>query len=90
MKHTNLSLSGIVFGGIISLLGLVRYISMWPDPDKALMVFMIGLLIIGVSWNYAGRIQLDKEIKKHEDTLIKVEDYIQDEVALKKKRVARK
>lgn len=78
MKHTNLSLSGVIFGLIIAGGGLFRYFIMWPDTDKGLIVALLGLIIIGVSWNYAGRIQLDNENKKIKNTLTDLEQYIVD------------
>ena len=83
MKHTNLSLSGVI-GGLFLTAGIgFRYFILYPDLDKALFFGLIGLVIVAVSWNYAGRIELDERIDKLENTLVRVEDYIQDEVAKK-------
>ena len=78
MKQTNLSLSGIIFGIFLTLGTWFRYFILYPDLDKSLFFGLIGLIIIIISWNYAGRIQLDKDIKKLEQTLISVEEWIVD------------
>jgi len=78
MQQTNLSEAGILFGIIIFICSLVRYFIMWPDIDKAFFFSLVGLIIIAVSWNYAGRIQLDKNMKKLEQTLTSVEEWIVD------------
>ena len=78
MKQTNLSLAGITFGIFLTLGIWFRYFVLWPDPDKGLFFGLIGLMIIAVSWNYAGRVQLDKDIKKLEQTLTSVEEWIVD------------
>jgi len=78
MKQTNLSLAGITFGIFLTLGTWFRYFILYPDLDKSLFFGLIGLIIIIISWNYAGRIQLDKDIKKLEQTLISVEEWIVD------------
>lgn len=85
MKQTNLSLAGITFGLFLTVGSWFRYFVLVPDPDKALFFGLIGLIIIGVAWNYAGRIMLKERIEKLENVLTLVEDYIQEEVALKKR-----
>ena len=79
MKHTNLSLTGITFGIFLTLGIWFRYFVLYPDPDKALFFGVIGLVIIAVSWNYAGRIQLSERIDKIKQTLISVEEWLVDE-----------
>ena len=78
MKQTNLSLFGIIFGIFLTLGTWFRYFILYPDLDKSLFFGLIGLIIIIISWNYAGRIQLDKDIKKLEQTLTSVEEWIVD------------
>ena len=78
MRQTNLSLAGILFGLFISLSSQVRYFILYPDLDKALFFGLIGLMIIAISWNYAGRIELDNKIEKLEQTLTSVEEWIAD------------
>ena len=78
MKQTNLSLAGITFGIFLTLGTWFRYFILYPDLDKSLFFGLIGLIIIIISWNYAGRIQLDKDIKKLEQTLTSVEEWIVD------------
>ena len=78
MKQTNLSLAGITFGLFLAAGTWFRYFVLVPDLDKALFFGLIALIIIAVSWNYAGRIQLDKDIKKVEQTLTSVEEWIVD------------
>jgi len=78
MKQTNLSEAGILFGIIIFICSLVRYFIMWPDLDKALFFGLIGLMIIAISWNYAGKIVLENKIDKLEQTLTSVEEWIVD------------
>jgi len=78
MRQTNLSLAGILFGLFISLSSQVRYFILYPDLDKALFFGLIGLIIIAISWNYAGRIELDNKIEKLEQTLTSVEEWIVD------------
>ncbi len=83
MKHTNLSLFGVA-GGLFLTLGVwFRYFILFPDSDKALFFGMIGLLIIVASWNYAGRVELDKENKKQDIRIQCIEEFIQDEVVKK-------
>ena len=78
MKHTNLSLAGIIAGLFLAVGSWFRYFILVPDPDKGLFFGLIGLIIIGVSWNYAGRISLKEKIEKLENTLISVEEWIVD------------
>ena len=78
MEQTNLSLCGIMFGIILTTTSWIRYFILVPDTDKAIFFGVIGLIIIAVSWNYAGRIQLDKKIDKIEQTLTSVEEWIVD------------
>jgi len=78
MKQTNLSFSGIIFGLFLTIGSWFRYFILFPDLDKALFFGLIGLIIIAVSWNYAGRIELDNKINKIEQTLISVEEWIVD------------
>ena len=78
MKQTNLSLFGIIFGIFLTFGTWFRYFILYPDLDKSLFFGLIGLIIIIISWNYAGRIQLDKDVKKLEQTLISVEEWIVD------------
>ena len=78
MKQTNLSLAGITFGIFLTLGIWFRYFILWPDSDKGFFFGLIGLIIIAASWNYAGRVQLDKDIKKVEQTLTSVEEWIVD------------
>lgn len=83
MKHTNLSLAGIILGLFLTLGSWFRYFILVPDPDKGLFFGLIGLIIIGVSWNYAGRIQLSKENEQRDVKLQCLEEFIQDKVAKK-------
>ena len=78
MEHTNLSLAGVIFGLFVACAAGVRYFILWPDPDKGIFFALIGLIIIAVSWNYAGRVELQHEIEKLQITLIDVEQYIVD------------
>jgi len=78
MKHTNLSLAGVLFGLFIACSAVVRYFVLWPDPDKGIFFGLIGLIIIAVSWNYAGRVNLLEDIEKLQLTLTDVEQYIVD------------
>jgi len=78
MKQTNLSSCGIMFGIILTITTWIRYFVLYPDLDKALFFGLIGLIIIVISWNYAGRIELDNKIEKLEQTLISVEEWIVD------------
>jgi len=78
MKHTNLSLAGVIFGLFVACAAGVRYFVLWPDPDKGIFFVLIGLIIIAVSWNYAGRVELQHEIEKLQITLTDVEQYIVD------------
>jgi len=78
MKQTNLSLAGVTGGLFLAVGAGLRYFILYPDPDKGFFFGLIGLIIIAVSWNYAGRVQLDKDIKKLEETLTSVEEWIVD------------
>ena len=78
MEHTNLSLAGVIFGLFVAISAGVRYFVLWPDPDKGIFFALIGLIIIAVSWNYAGRVELQHEIEHLEHTLTDVEQYIVD------------
>jgi len=78
MKQTNLSLCGTLFGLCIANGSWIRYFILYPDPDKALFFGLIGLMIIAISWNYAGRIQLQKDIDRIEQTLTSVEEWLAD------------
>jgi len=78
MKHTNLSLFGVMGGLFLTLGAGIRYFILYPDTDKGFFFCIIGLIIIAVSWNYAGRIQLDNDIKELEVKLNCVEEFIQD------------
>ena len=78
MKQTNLSWAGILLGLGITVSTGIRYWIMWPDPDKAFFFGLIGVMIIAISWNYAGRVRLQEEIEKLENTLTSVEEWIVD------------
>ena len=78
MKQTNLSLAGITFGIFLTTGTWFRYFVLFPDFDKALFFGLIGLTIIAISWNYAGRIELDEKIDKIEQTLTSVEEWLVD------------
>ena len=78
MEQTNLSLCGIMFGIFLTVGSWFRYFILYPDPDKAFYFGLFGLIIIAISWNYTGRIQLDKKIDRIEQTLISVEEWIVD------------
>jgi len=78
MNQTNLSLAGITFGIFLTASCWIRYFIIYPDLDKALFFGLFGLIIIAVSWNYAGRIELDNKIDKIEQTLTSVEEWIAD------------
>jgi len=82
MKQTNLSTAGIFFGLCITLGTWIRYFVLYPDPDKAIFFGLIGLIIVVISWNYAGRIQLDDDIKNLETKVNCVEEYIQVRMAI--------
>jgi len=73
-----LSFVGIAFGLVIAISSWIRYFILWPDMDKALFFGLIGLLVIAVSWNYAGRVYLKDRIEKLENTLTQVEEWIVD------------
>ena len=78
MKHTNLSLAGVVFGLFITGSAAVRYFVLYSDIDKGIFFVLIGLIIVAVSWNYAGRIQLYENIKKLRNTLTDLEQWAVD------------
>jgi len=78
MKHTNLSLVGVLFGLFMFCCTSIRYFILYPDLDKALFFGLIGLIIIGISWNYAGRIELKENIDRVEQTLTSVEEWLVD------------
>jgi len=78
MKQSNLSVAGILFGLAIAISSGIRYFILWPDPDKGLFFGLIGLMVIAISWNYNGRIELQKEILRLENTLTSVEEWIVD------------
>lgn len=78
MKHTNLSLAGATVGLFLTIGSWFRYFVLYPDLDKGLFFGLIGLIIIGVSWNYAGRIILRDRIEKLENTVTSVEEWIVD------------
>ena len=78
MKQTNLSLTGIVFGIFLAVGSWFRYFVLYPDLDKALFFGLIGLIIIAIFWNYAGRIVLIEKIDKIEQTLTSVEEWLVD------------
>ena len=78
MNQTNLSLAGVLLGIVLTLTTWIRYFIIYPDLDKALFFGLFGLIIIAVSWNYAGRIELDNKIDKIEQTLTSVEEWIAD------------
>jgi len=78
MNQTNLSLAGIIFGIVLTSTTWIRYFILFPDTDKAIFFGLIGLIIIAVSWNYAGRIELDNKIDKIEQTLTSVEEWLVD------------
>jgi len=78
MKHTNLSAFGVLFGLFVACSSGIRYFILYPDADKGLFFGLIGLVIIAVSWNYAGRIEMQKEIEHLEIVLTDVEQYIVD------------
>ena len=73
-----LSFVGIAFGLVIAISSWIRYFILWPDMDKALFFGLVGLLVIAVSWNYAGRVYLKDRIEKLENTLTQVEEWIVD------------
>ena len=78
MKQTNLSLAGILFGIGLTVSSWIRYFISYPDMDKAFFFGLIGLMIIAIAWNYAGRIMLGDKIEKLENTLTNVEEWIVD------------
>ena len=78
MKQTNLSLAGVLLGIVLTTTTWIRYFVLYPDPDKALFFGLIGLMIIAISWNYAGRIELDEKIDRIEQTLTSVEEWLAD------------
>lgn len=78
MDQTNLSLAGIIFGMFIFFSAGIRYFILYPDPDKGLFFALIGLIIIAVSWNYAGRNMLVEKIETLNNTLTDLEQYIVD------------
>ena len=78
MKHTNLSLFGVFLGLLIACSAGIRYFILFPDTDKGLFFALIGLIIIGVAWNYAGRVEMQNEIEHLEIVLTDVEQYIVD------------
>lgn len=80
MKQTNSSFTGVCFGCALVFGSWFRYFVLYPDLDKAFFFGLIGLMIIIISWNYAGRIQLSKEIKSVKETLNSVEEWLIDEV----------
>lgn len=82
MRHTNLSLFGVIIGLFVTFSSAVRYFILYPDPDKGLFFALIGLLIIGVAWNYAGRIQLKEKIDRLQITLTDVEQYMVDKESI--------
>ena len=85
MKHTNLSSVGVLFGFCTAVGSFTRYFILFPDTDKGIFFALIGLLIIAVAWNYAGRIQLKEDIEKLQHTLTDLEQYVVDN--LNKKEV---
>ena len=78
MEQTNWSLAGISAGIFLTVGSWFRYFVLYPDLDKALFFGLIGLIVIAISWNYAGRIVLIKKIDKLEQTLTAVEEWIVD------------
>jgi tetrahydromethanopterin S-methyltransferase subunit E len=78
MEQTNLSLAGISFGLFVTLSSWVRYFIIWADMDKAVFFGLMGIMIIAISWNYAGRVSLSKRIDKIEITLTSVEEWLVD------------
>ena len=78
MNQTNLSLAGIIFGIVLTSTTWIRYFVLVPDTDKAIFFGLIGLIIIAVSWNYAGRIELDNKINRIEQTLTSIEEWLVD------------
>ena len=78
MKLTNISFAGVMFGLFVACSAGIRYFVLWPDPDKGIFFGLIGLIIIAVAWNYAGRVELQHEIEKLQYTLTDVEQYIVD------------
>jgi len=78
MKHTNLSLAGVLFGLFMFCCTSIRYFILYPDPDKAIFFGFFGLMIVAISWNYAGRIELEEKIDKIEQTLTSVEEWLVD------------
>jgi hypothetical protein len=85
MKQTNLSLTGIVFGIFLTFGAWFRWFILFPDFDKAFFYGLLGIMVIAISWNYAGRVSLAREIKKLENVLTLVEDYIHDKVEKREK-----
>ena len=78
MKHTNLSLFGVFLGLLIACSAGIRYFILFPDTDKGLFFGLIGLIVIAVAWNYAGRVEMQNEIEHLEIVLTDVEQYIVD------------
>jgi len=82
MKHTNLSVAGVALGLFLTLASSIRYFILFPDTDKGLFFGLIGLVIVAVAWNYAGRVELEHEIEKLQITLTDVEQYIVDQESI--------
>ena len=68
-QHTTIAITGVILGGLFSLLSAIRYYVIYPDTDRAIVYVVIGGLIICVSWLYERTRQL-------QNTLDAVEEYL--------------
>ena len=71
MKLPKLTWIGIIGGIGFSISSYVRYNVIYPDLDRGIVYFIVGILIAGLSYAYF-------RIRNLENKLDAVEEYIQD------------
>ena len=77
---SNWSIAGMVSGFLLAIFSAVRYFIMYPDMDKAVMYVVIGVIIIGISWNY--NVNIEQNIRH-----TAVENYLADKSLEEKEKI---
>lgn len=74
--YSKWSLAGIIVGAIFSLGSFVRYFVIYPDPDRAFVYTMVGIIIMFIFYLYNERIKSDKRVEINEEAVRGLEDVV--------------
>lgn len=82
-KRYPIEILGYICSLVFILVGLIRYVRLIPDPDRALVFFAIGFIGLFISWQYnCHRYESKKsedKIEHLENKLDAVEVYLADQ-----------